>query len=210
MEASGSHPIFAGCTHSSPDLAGSAYQAQWVSNFDVYTGHVPITPWVDPSPGFKNVPTVLGPITRTVQDIEIACRATFGKWANYSSVPVLYREVKLKDRLKFGYYFNDGISLITPACSRALSETIEALREQGHECVEFKLPSRELRACLSRFRVPHHVTAAEKASEAFIALLSAQGDKSFFENKGSDPTVRNIKGFCRLCSPLTSFRRIQT
>ena len=100
---------------------------------------------------------MLGPIARTVQDIEIASRATFGKWANHSSAPVPYREVKLENRLKFGYYFNDGMARITPACSRAVSETVEALREQGHECVEFKLPSRELRTCLLWFRAPHYV-----------------------------------------------------
>jgi hypothetical protein len=100
---------------------------------------------VDPSPGFKNIPAVLGPMARTVEDIEIASRVMFGKSANYSSAPVQYREVKLGRELKFGYYFNDGMARITPACSRAISETVEALRKQGHECVEFELPSRELR-----------------------------------------------------------------
>ena len=30
---------------------------------------------------------------------------------------------------------------------------------------------------------------AEKASEVYIALASAPGNKGFFENKGPDPTV---------------------
>jgi len=100
------------------------------------------TPCVDPNPGFKNIPTVLGPMARTVDDIEIASRAVFGKSPNYSSAPVPYREVKLEQKLKFGYYFNDGMARVTPACHRAVSETVEALRRQGHECIEFELPSR--------------------------------------------------------------------
>ena len=28
----------------------------------------------------------------------------------------------------------------SPVCKRAVVETVEALRAQGHECVEFKLP----------------------------------------------------------------------
>ena len=28
----------------------------------------------------------------------------------------------------------------SPVCKRAVLETVEALRSQGHECVEFKLP----------------------------------------------------------------------
>lgn len=103
---------------------------------------------VDPNPGFRNIPTTLGPMARTVEDIEIASRVTFGKLANLSSAPVLYREVKVGRKLKFGYYFSDGMARITPACFRAVSKTVEALRKQGHECIEFELPSRELHACL--------------------------------------------------------------
>lgn len=147
--ASGSRPISAGSMVSNLVPAGLVYQEQWVSN--------PINrcklgdlsaPSVDPNPGFKNIPTVLGPMARTVEDIEIASRVVFGKSANYSSTPVPYREVKLGPRLKFGYYFNDGIARITPACRRAVSETVEALRRQGHECVEFEIPSRAFSACL--------------------------------------------------------------
>lgn len=87
-------------------------------------------------------------MARTVEDIEIASRVVFGKWANDSAAPVPYREVQLETNLKFGYYFSDGMAQTTPACSRAISETVEALRNQGHECVEFELPSRELHTCL--------------------------------------------------------------
>ena len=83
-------------------------------------------------------------MARSVEDIEVACRVVFGKSANYSSAPVLYRDVKLRRKLKFGYYFDDGMVRTTPACRRAVSETVEALRRQGHECEEVELPSREL------------------------------------------------------------------
>jgi len=99
----------------------------------------------------------------------------FGSSANSSSVPVPYREVKPEQKLKFGYYFGDGMARITPACHRAVSETVEALRKQGYECVEFELP------------------APEKASEVYIALTSASGNKDFFKNKGPDPTDPNLE-----------------
>jgi Asp-tRNA(Asn)/Glu-tRNA(Gln) amidotransferase A subunit family amidase len=103
---------------------------------------------VGPSPWFKTIPTVLGPIARSVEDIELASRVVFGKSANHSSAPVLYREVNLERKLKFGYYFDDGMARTTPVCRRAVTETIEALRKQGHECVEFELPSRKYLDCL--------------------------------------------------------------
>ena len=80
-------------------------------------------------------------MARSVEDIELASRVVFGTFANHSSAPVPYREVKTEQKLKFGYYFNDGMTRITPACHRAVSETVEALRKQGHECIEFEIPS---------------------------------------------------------------------
>lgn len=131
-------------------LEESAYWEQWVSNLVVCAPKPrnSFTIPVDPCPGFKSIPTVLGPMARSVEDIELASRVVFGRSTNGSSVPVPYREVKLKQKLKFGYYFNYGMARITPPCHRAVSETVEALRKQGHECVEFELPSRVSVACL--------------------------------------------------------------
>ena len=128
-------------------------------------------------------------MARSVEDIELASRVVFGRSANYSSVPVPYREVKLEQKLKFGYYFNDGMARITPACYRAVSETVEALRKQGHDCVEFELPSGVFVICLQCVSVLTLFVAAEEASEVYIALTSAFGHKDFFKNKGPDPTV---------------------
>jgi Asp-tRNA(Asn)/Glu-tRNA(Gln) amidotransferase A subunit family amidase len=141
-------------------------------------------------------------MARSVQDVELASRVVFGKSADYSSAPVLYRGVQLAQKLKFGYYFNDGMARITPACRRAVSETVEALRRQGHECIEFELPSRMLVACRYVSKSPHFFyTAAEKASEIYIALTAASGNKDFFKNKGPDPTV--WKAFsCLSCADL--------
>ena len=141
--ASGSQRTSVGFTVSNLAPVGSAYRELQVSNSIArrMTSHDPSAPGVDPCPGFKNILTVLGPLARTVEDIEIASRVVFGKSANYSSAPIPYREVKIGPRLKFGYYFNDGMARVTPACRRAVSETVEALRRQGYECVEFELPS---------------------------------------------------------------------
>lgn len=147
------------------------------------------TPCVDPIPGFKNIPTVLGPMTRSVEDIELVSRVVFGGVADYCSVPVPYREVKPEQKLKFGYYFNDGMALITPACRRAVSEAVKALRKQGHDCVEFELPSCVSVTCLQCVSQSSLFVTAEKASEVYIALTSAFGNKNFFKNKGPDPTV---------------------
>jgi Asp-tRNA(Asn)/Glu-tRNA(Gln) amidotransferase A subunit family amidase len=37
--------------------------------------------------------------------------------------------------LKFGYYFDDGVTVASPPVKRAILETIEALKSQGHEVI---------------------------------------------------------------------------
>ena len=112
-------------------------------------------------------------MARSVEDIEIASRVVFGKSANHSSAPVSYREVKLGRKLKFGYYFNDGMARTTPACSRAVSETVEALRKQGHECVEFELPSRTSPMCLPYMSSPP-LCMPQPRKRSRCSLLSRQ------------------------------------
>lgn len=37
-------------------------------------------------------------------------------------------------------YLPDHYVKASPACKRAVLETVEALRKEGHECIEFKVP----------------------------------------------------------------------
>jgi Asp-tRNA(Asn)/Glu-tRNA(Gln) amidotransferase A subunit family amidase len=38
-------------------------------------------------------------------------------------------------KLKFGYYFDDGVTIASPPVQRAILSTVEALKSQGHEVV---------------------------------------------------------------------------
>ena len=40
-------------------------------------------------------------------------------------------------------YFSDGFIKASPANRRAVLETVAALEQQGHECVEFEIPQRK-------------------------------------------------------------------
>ena len=82
---------------------------------------------------------------RTVEDLEVAARAVFGRRGgdvSYFPAPIPYRNVQLPKKLKFGFYLMDGLVKASPACKRAVLDTVEALRSEGHECVEFAVPSR--------------------------------------------------------------------
>ncbi|KAI0923915.1 hypothetical protein AcV5_009322 [Taiwanofungus camphoratus] len=121
-------------------------------------------------PGFDGVSDVLGPMGRSVNDVELACRVVFGQQGpDYGSAPLPYREVKIPDKLRFGYYISDRFVKASPACQRAVLETVGALRRVGHECVEVE--------------VPEH----SKPLELFVGLASADGYETLLSPVGSDP-----------------------
>ncbi|KIK55153.1 hypothetical protein GYMLUDRAFT_48114 [Collybiopsis luxurians FD-317 M1] len=122
--------------------------------------------------GFEAVKAVAGPMTRNVKDLELFCQSIFGlpddKQLDYSYVPMPYRTPALPKRLKFGYYTADGFAKAAPACRRAVSETIEALRREGHECVEIEIPD------------------TTEYLKTFLALVSADGFERLIRPLGPD------------------------
>ena len=101
-------------------------------------------------------------MARSVADLERMARVLFGAREGghaYFPAPIPYRDVKLPEKLRFGYYLNGARYVLSPsagqlmrvngtdaavkgspACHRAVSETVQALRAAGHECVEIDSP----------------------------------------------------------------------
>lgn len=52
-------------------------------------------------------------------------------------LPIPWRTVEKKQKLKIGVMRNDGIVLPTPPVARALEETVTKLKAAGHEIVEW-------------------------------------------------------------------------
>ena len=76
-------------------------------------------PSVDNFPGLYDIPSVLGPMARTVEDVELASRIVFGQESeNYDPAPIPYRDVTLPQKLKFGYYIEGRLAL--PCCTLEL------------------------------------------------------------------------------------------
>lgn len=120
-----------------------------------------------PVPGFEGILTVAGPMGRSVSDLEVISRVAFGAPSTNNFIPPLpFREVKLAPKLKFGYYTSDNYIKASPACKRAVLETVEALRTAGHECVEFELPDAH---------IPFNLFAAITSSDGYKTMLSHLG-----------------------------------
>ncbi|KAH8111020.1 amidase signature enzyme [Phellopilus nigrolimitatus] len=129
-----------------------------------------------PNRGSEAIPSVTGPMARSVEDIELACRLLFGAPgpAHVLSPSLPYREPELPNKLRFGYYTSDLFIKASPVCKRAVLETVEALRKQGHECVEFE------------------PTLAREAMYLFVALTSADGYKTLLDHLGPDPKESSL------------------
>ncbi|KAI0763808.1 amidase signature enzyme [Trametes elegans] len=121
-------------------------------------------------PGFEGIRTVAGPMGRSVDDIELAARLVFGKQGTeYDPAPLPYRTPELPQKLRFGFYLSDNYIKPSPACQRAVRETVDALRKAGHECIEFELPQ------------------ARRAMEIFIGITAADKYRTLTADLGDDP-----------------------
>lgn len=52
-------------------------------------------------------------------------------------LPMPWRSVELPKKLKIAVLWNDGMCLPTPPVTRALKETVEKLKNAGHEVVDW-------------------------------------------------------------------------
>ncbi|GAB5357558.1 hypothetical protein AAMO2058_000384500 [Amorphochlora amoebiformis] len=95
--------------------------------------------------GQKIIPPVSGPMARCVDDLNLAMEVLVSEKAFKADCLVspipwdksIY-EKKGSKKLKFGYFIQDGYFDLCSAGERAIRETVEALRKDGHEVLEVK------------------------------------------------------------------------
>lgn len=108
------------------------------------TGRFPKAGNMTTMPGQEGIPAVYSPMTRTLPDLTFFLRTIINMkpWEyDYSVHPIPWKDVTLPKKLKIGVIYNDGVVTPSPACARALDLTVDALKKQGHEVVEFVPPS---------------------------------------------------------------------
>ncbi|TIA96481.1 hypothetical protein E3P96_03598 [Wallemia ichthyophaga] len=124
--------------------------------------------------GFEGIKAGLGPMARSVVDLELIARAVLDSpiklnVSEGSLAPVPYRPINLPQKLRFGYYADSNFVRSSPAMRRGVFETIDKMREAGHECIDVG------------------PVDAESALEIFVALSAADGFNTLMEPLGDDP-----------------------
>ncbi|KAJ7646872.1 amidase signature enzyme [Roridomyces roridus] len=132
-------------------------------------------------PGMDGIRSSAGPMARCVEDLELACRVSFGVQQEPREIPQLaFREVTLPKKLRFGYHTSDGIVKASPACERAVHETVKALEREGHECVELNMD------------------LMPEILNLYIQISSADKYSNLVKAVGSDPLVICVVLFLRV------------
>lgn len=91
-------------------------------------------------PGQEAVHSVNGPLTRSLADLELYCRAVVGTqpWrADPRCLPLDWRAADIKPKLRIAVLWDDGMALPTPPVSRALRTAAARLRAAGHHLVDW-------------------------------------------------------------------------
>jgi amidase len=79
-------------------------------------------------------------MAKTLQDIILYSKAVVDAqpWlVDPKCLPIPWRTVEPKKKLKIAVLWNDGIVMPTPPITRALKETVEKLKAAGHELVNW-------------------------------------------------------------------------
>jgi fatty acid amide hydrolase len=137
---------------------------------------VTFNPVVEDTLGYF-IPVSYGPITRGVDDMLVVLDTWWKSdlfRVDADVVPLEFNHQvysnTLQSKLKIGYYVDDGLCTPVPSMRRAVLETVNALRHQGHECVEFS---------------PEDVS---EGYNLYIRIMEAPGAKSVMDClQGEDP-----------------------
>lgn len=120
-----------------------------------------------------------GPMAATVDDLIFFCKIAFGHAAP-DVIPLKYIEPSTAKKIKFAYAKVDPFIQVSPACSRAVSVAVEALRSNGHEVVEFEYPP-----------------SFSKLMVLFYQLMSADGWRFYFKQLEDEPREQVLRNLLR-------------
>jgi len=116
--------------------------------FKPTTGRVSHIGCHGPTEGQKLVTSSIGPLARDVDSLVLCCQALFSPIMHkldptVCPLPFNFKVYQSKEKMRIGYYLDDGYMLPVPACQRAVIIAKEALLRSGHTLVPFSVQNIE-------------------------------------------------------------------
>ncbi|QIW98474.1 hypothetical protein AMS68_003992 [Peltaster fructicola] len=132
--------------------------------------------------GQEAVGSVHGPMAHSIADLRLyaqtICNA--GPWLkDPKCLAIPWRDGQLKQKLKIGVLWNDGVCMPTPPVTRALKEVVEQLKKKGYEVIEWSPDGHAL------------------ATELLLKFFTADGGKSMKKilDQCGEPFRPEMKGY---------------
>jgi len=129
------------------------------------------------------IPAVVGPMARNLTDLQFITKLIleqkFSDW-DPADIDMPWRKLDFPKKLRFGYYWDDGIVRSTPAVKRSILETVEALKRAGHEVFEYK---------------PYNTLEAVRL---FFGIMGSDSMRTLTKYLPPDPYSPAVKGFIDL------------
>lgn len=137
--------------------------------------------------GQTTMPSVIGPMARSLADIEYITKLIFNGnlWKSdpkVAPVPFSDNSSVKQEKLTYGLWKFDGVVRPHPPIQRALEETAKSLKAEGHEIVEIQLPNMD-----KIYETAMNIFTADKGLEV----------QEMCKESG-EPVVPAVKGF--VCS----------
>ncbi|XP_070572442.1 vitamin D3 hydroxylase-associated protein-like [Ptychodera flava] len=134
--------------------------------------------------GQKGLAGVNGVMSRDVDGIVLAMRALlvpemFQLDCTVAPIPFNEKVFSNEHCLNIGYYEDDGFFTPVPACQRAVTMTVEALKKAGHKLIPFQVPS-------------FSETENDTAGGHVFTLLHADGNKLWFGHLEGEQVDKHI------------------
>lgn len=132
--------------------------------------------------GQEVVPSVIGPLATSLEDIELLTKTVVESEAwklDPKVVPIPWRDMShlRKEKLRFAVMWWDGMVMVHPPVTRALSKVVNALTGAGHEIIEYDFD--------------HHKAVLNLATKAFTADQGKEIEEVC--NLSGEPFVEAIK-----------------
>ncbi len=143
---------------------------------------------------------VVGPMARTIRDLEILFRVMAGPdIGDASAAPVALRRLSEDEtrRIRIGYFEDDGHTPVTPETRAAVRQAAETLKQQGFEVTAF---------------LPDGLEQARQAWWVLFGLAGGMLFQSMVAGREAElgPILRELIGIVRAEPPLTAERLLNT
>ena len=124
----------------------------------------------------------MGPMATCSADLRLFCDASFGHRA-HDVMPLKYQSISENSAIAFGYCKKYPFMQVSPACHRAVTETVEKLKAKGQTVIEYEFPA-----------------SFDRLTSAFYEIMSADGWLFYFDKLVGEKRENNLKKLLKYAS----------